>query len=104
MIKKIRNLFTRLYQKIKGRILFYMALLVLGWLGIWYTYHYAIEFSSIPITFLYMLIFLGAFEIFDEKILTEIDTFHEIKNNNTAVSQLLLAIAVVLHAIASIVG
>jgi hypothetical protein len=104
MMKRIKDFFTGLYQKAKGRFLFYIALLLIGWLGIWYTYHYAIEFSSIPITFLYMLIFFGAFELFDTYILTEIDTINEIKDNNTAVSQLVLAIAVLLHAIASIVG
>lgn len=98
------NIFVKIWGESKERILLYLALLILSVAGTWFTYHYAINFSAIPITFAYMLVFIGFFELFDSKILTEIDTWNEINNGNTAVSQFYLAIAVLLLAVANIVG
>lgn len=98
------NIFVGIWNDYKNRILFYLALLLIALIGTWYTWHFAINFSAIPLTFLYMLIFIGFFELFDTKILTEIDTIHELREGNTAVSQFYIAIALVLLAVANIVG
>ena len=98
------KLYTQFDREARNRIALYVTLLLLSWGGIWYTYNYAIDFSAIPITFLYLLLYFGFFELFDSKILTRIDTINEINKGNTAVSQFYLAIAVVLLAVAVLVG
>ena len=98
------KLYTQFARETRNRVALYVTLLLLSWVGIWYTYNYAIDFSAIPITFLYLLLYFGFFELFDSKILTRIDTINEINKGNTAVSQFYLAIAVVLLAVAVLVG
>lgn len=98
------SLFTNITREARNRVTLYTTLLLLSWVGIWYTYNYAIDFSAIPITFLYLLLYFGFFELFDAKILTGINTIDEINKGNTAVSQFYLAIAVLLLAVAVLVG
>lgn len=93
-----------MYRENKYRFRLYAALILVSGLGTWWTYNHAINFSSIPLTFLFFLIFVGLFEIFDTYILTGINTIHEINNGNTAVSQFFIAVALVFLAVAVIVG
>lgn len=98
------SIFAAIWEGNKTRVLFYLALLFIAWLGTWYTYNFAINFSAIPLTFFFLLIFIGFFELFDTKILTRIDTIHELHKGNTAVSQFFIAIAILVLAVAVIVG
>ena len=98
------NIFMGMYRENKYRFRLYAALILVSGLGTWWTYNHAINFSSIPLTFLFFLIFVGLFEIFDTYILTGINTIHEINNGNTAVSQFFIAVALVFLAVAVIVG
>ena len=110
----MKTIWTRLINWLTGtaigiytrreRILFYLLLLAGGIIGTWFTYNYAIAFSDYAIVLLFTTIFFGVFEWFDTYILKKIDTIDEIKNGNTAVSQFLIAVALLVLAAAITVG
>lgn len=88
----------------RNRILFYIALLVLSIGGIWFTYNFAINFSEYAVTLAYTAIIIGLFDLFDSKVLKKVDTIRELKKGNQAYATFLLAIAVLIHAVATLVG
>jgi hypothetical protein len=88
----------------KARIILYSVLILVAIFGTWWTYNYAINFSAIPITFVYLIIYIGFFEIFDRFILTGFDTIHEIKNGNIAVAIYYVALSIILLGVAVLVG
>lgn len=104
LIRNVSQSVTGFYTENKNRIRLYAFLIFVAWAGTWYTYRYAIDFSAIPITFLYLMIYLAFFEFYDRKILTEISTVDELKKGNIAVAIFYLAIAVLLLSVAILVG
>lgn len=85
-------------------IKFYGLLLIAGLVGTYLTYNYWIAFSDYFITLLFVVLFAGLFHWYDVNALKTIDTLDEIKKGNTAVSQFLIAVALLLLAVATIVG
>lgn len=104
IIEKIILRFAKWTSENRNRILLYLVLIFLSVVGTWFTYQYAIEFSAIPITFIYILIFFAFFELFDKKILIGIQTIHELKQGNQAVALFYIAIAILLLAVSNMVG
>jgi hypothetical protein len=103
MIEKIGKQINWLYNNLE-RWLFYGLILLTGIAGTWFTYNYAVAFSDYFIVLLFVTIFFAIFDWFDTYILKTINTIDEIKKGNTAVSQFLLAIAVLVLAAAITVG
>jgi MFS superfamily sulfate permease-like transporter len=61
-------------------------------------------FAVLGETLVYIAIILFLFWLFDKKILKEVDTINELKNNNIAYALFLVAIALLFLAVAIIVG
>jgi hypothetical protein len=98
-MKLLKQWTNWLYNNIE-RWLFYGLILVAGIIGTWFTYNYAVAFSDYFIVLLFVTIFFAVFDWFDNYILKTIDTINEIKKGNTAVSQFLVAIALLVLAAA----
>lgn len=105
--KILQEWYDRLVQWMyenRNRVLLYLVLFLFSVIGTWFTYQFAIDFSAIPITFIYILIFFAFFELFDKKILIGINTIHELNQGNQAVAQFYIAISIILLAVAVMVG
>lgn len=87
----------------KNRILFYGSLIIGSVAGIWFTYNFAQDFSEFAIVLAYTALIIGLWDVFDTFILKRIDTVTELKKGNTAYAIFLLALAVLFHAIATVV-
>jgi hypothetical protein len=94
----------------RNRIIFYMTLVLVSGVGIWFTYNFAIHFSEFFVTLAYAAIIIGLFDWFDTEVLQGIQTIQELKRKgpqqqgNIAYAIFLLAFAVLIHAVATLVG
>lgn len=77
---------------------------VLGIIALFVLLNLAPAFGQFGESFIYLATFIAAFAFFDKYALKKIDTESELAKGNIAYAIFLLAIAVLFHAVATIVG
>jgi len=108
-MKKLKQLINSIQRNV-DTWKFYGALIAVGGIATWYTYHYAIQFSDFSLFLLFSVIVFGIEDLRDKHIHKNIDHEEEIKahgekfQGNIAYGLSLVARAIVLLSVATLIG